>query len=88
MVASFDTRVEQVKHLPGSAAKRADRMVNRLGYERIGRESFYVVDSTGPLEPGEVDRAERWGRHLATEMALRATGRRSGRRGAGSRTGS
>jgi hypothetical protein len=88
LVASFDTRVEQVRHLPGSAAKRASRMVNRLGYERIGRESFYVVDGTGPLEPGELDRAEAWGRHLATEMALRALGQRPGRRGQASRSSS
>ena len=79
MVAAFDTRVERVRHLPGSAAKRAGRVVDRLGYERIGRESFYVVDIGGPLEPGELARAEEWGRHLATEMALRSVGRSEGR---------
>ncbi len=75
VVAAFDTRAEQVKHLPGSAAKRAGRKIERLGYQRIGRESFYVTDSEGPLEPGELGRAEAWGRHLAMEMALRAVGR-------------
>jgi hypothetical protein len=74
MVAAFDTRVERVRHLPGSAAKRAARVIDRLGYERIGRESFYVVDVNGPLEPGELARAEQWGRHLAAEMALRSVG--------------
>jgi hypothetical protein len=76
MVAAFDTRVEKMRHLPGSAAKRAARVIDRLGYQRIGRESFYVVDVGGPLEPGEVARAEEWGRHLAMEMALRSVGER------------
>jgi hypothetical protein len=84
MVATFDTRAEQVKHLPGSAARRASRLFDRLGYELIGRESFYVSGSSGPLEPGELGRAEAWGRHLAMEMALRSVGetpaRRAGRR--------
>lgn len=85
LVASFDTRVQQVRHLPGSAAKRAERMAGRLGYERIGRESFYVVDSAGPLEPGEADRAEAWGRQLSKVMALRASGQRSERPGSSPR---
>jgi len=83
-VATFDTRAEQVRHLPGSAAKKASRLVDRLGYEVIGRESFYVSGSSGPLESGELARAEAWGRHLAMEMALRSVGetpaRRAGRR--------
>jgi len=82
MVATFDTRAEQVKHLPGSAAKKASRLVDRLGYELIGRESFYVNDISGPLELGELGRAEAWGRHLAMEMALRLVGGTSPHRAA------
>ena len=82
MVATFDTRAEQVKHLPGSAARKASRQFDRLGYELIGRESFYVSGSSGPLEPGELGRAEAWGRHLAMEMALRSVGQSSARRAA------
>ena len=85
MVATFDTRAEQVRHLPGSAARKASRQFDRLGYELIGRESFFVTASSGPLEAGELGRAEAWGRHLAMEMALRSVGqvpaRRAARRG-------
>ena len=38
-----------VRHLPGCAAKKATRMLQALGYTIIGRECFYVADSTGPL---------------------------------------
>ena len=66
-VATFDTRVAKVRHLPGSAAKAAEKALR--GHHRariVGRESFYVEDSAGPLLPGEVERAEAWGAHLAT----------------------
>ena len=85
LVATFDTRADQVRHLPGSAARKASRQFDRLGYELIGRESFFVTASSGPLEAGELGRAEAWGRHLAMEMALRSVGqvpaRRAARRG-------
>lgn len=69
-VATFDTRVEKVKHLPGSAARKADRVARSHGYPAaIARESFYVVDVTGPLLPGEVDRAREWGRELAQHVS-------------------
>ena len=66
-VATFDTRAEQVRRLPGSAARSAARFVTR---HRLGRmvatESFYVEDSPGPLVDGELERARAWGRALAS----------------------
>jgi len=66
-VATFDTRAEQVRRLPGSAARAAARFVSR---HRIGRmvatESFYVEDSPGPLVDGELERARAWGRALGS----------------------
>ena len=66
-VATFDTRAEQVRRLPGSAARAAARFVSR---HRLGRmvasESFYVQDSPGPLLDGELERARAWGRALAS----------------------
>ena len=66
-VATFDTRAEQVRRLPGSAARAAGRFVSR---HRLGRmvatESFYVTDSPGPLVQGELERARAWGSALAS----------------------
>jgi flavodoxin len=69
-VATFDTRVGSVRHLPGSAAKAAGKAVRR---HRLGRlvatMSFYVDDVSGPLLDGEVERAHAWGRSLAEVRA-------------------
>ena len=66
-IATFDTRAEQVRRLPGSAARAAGRYVAR---HRLGRvvstESFYVADAPGPLVDGELERARAWGRTLAS----------------------
>ncbi len=75
-VATFDTRVDSVRHLPGSAAKKADRIARDHGYDRaIARESFYVADVAGPLLPGERERACRWARSLAQQVIDRSHGR-------------
>jgi hypothetical protein len=66
-VATFDTRVDKVRHLPGSAAKAAAKAVRRRGYLPAARpESFYVTDVAGPLLEGELDRAEAWGEALTS----------------------
>lgn len=64
--AAFDTRVTTVRHLPGSAAAKAARLLRRHGYRLVtGATSFYVADTDGPLEDGELERAEAWGAGLA-----------------------
>jgi len=66
-VATFDTRVEKVRRLPGSAAKAAAKEVRRHHLGRlVATESFYVDDIEGPLLDGELERAETWGAHLET----------------------
>jgi hypothetical protein len=74
VVAAFDTRVARARRLPGSAAKRAERVVRALGYAPAGRQSFWVEDSSGPLLPGELERAADWGRQLARDLAAREPG--------------
>jgi hypothetical protein len=60
-VAVFDTRADKVRHLPGSAAKAAVRVVRRHHVGRlVGQESFYVEDLAGPLVDGELERARDW----------------------------
>lgn len=69
LVATFDTRVGKVRHLPGSAAKAAARALRTHGYSSVGRpESFFVEDVAGPLFDGELERAQEWGRQLATKL--------------------
>ena len=71
--ATFDTRVRSVRHLPGSAARSADRLARRHGYEElVPPESFWVQDMDGPLLDGELARAAAWGRDLGRR--LRRTG--------------
>ncbi len=65
-VATFDTRVAKVRHLPGSAAKAAAKEVKRHHLGRlVAVESFYVDDTEGPLLDHELERAQQWGAALA-----------------------
>ena len=74
-VAVFDTRAEQVRHLPGSAARRAARLLRARGFELAGRPtSFYVADLTGPLTSGAAEEARSWGAALADLVRARASG--------------
>jgi flavodoxin len=68
-LATFDTKVDSMRHLPGSAAKSATKAGRRHGYDATAKaESFYVGDIDGPLLDGEVDRARAWGRQLAASI--------------------
>ncbi len=67
--AAFDTRVESMRRLPGSAAAKAARMARHLGYAPAGHASFYVSGTAGPLVEGELDRARAWGAQLATHVS-------------------
>ncbi|MFC7363325.1 flavodoxin family protein [Nocardioides astragali] len=74
-VATFDTRVGSVRHLPGSAAKAAGKEVRRHHLGRlVATSSFYVDDMAGPLLPGEVERARLWGEELADRHLARTRG--------------
>lgn len=64
-VAVFDTRATKVRHLPGSAARRAAKRLRHAGLDVGEVTSFYVDDVRGPLTEGELARARSWGRHLA-----------------------
>lgn len=64
--AAFDTRVTKVRHLPKAASTRAAHLLSRRGFAIVARPTaFLVQDLTGPLVPGELDRARAWGRDLA-----------------------
>ena len=72
LAVAFDTRVAKVRRLPGSAAKKADRVLRQHGLTHITEpESFYVEDTAGPLVEGELARAEAWGRQLGLDLLKR-----------------
>ncbi len=62
--AAFDTRVDRPR-LPGSAARKATRMLRDKGLRQCADpQSFWVHGVPGPLLAGEADRAVAWGRSL------------------------
>jgi hypothetical protein len=75
-VATFDTRVAKVRHMPGSAAKSAAKGLRRHGYGVFLKpESFWVEDVAGPLLHGELERARVWGERLAAAVSTPAGSR-------------
>jgi flavodoxin len=76
-VATFDTRVAKVRHMPGSAARKAAAILRRQGHRLVAEpESFYVADIRGPLLAGEIQRARTWGAQLGA--SVRETARTDG----------
>ena len=72
-VAVFDSRVDKVRRLPGSAARRAAKTLRGLGFALVDRPtSFYVLDVKGPIATGERSRARSWGVSLGRLTAGRA----------------
>ncbi len=77
-VATFDTRYRGGTWLMGSAASEVAKRLGRAGARLAAPpESFFVVRGGPPerqgLEPDELERAEAWGRLLATAVPAGAT---------------
>jgi hypothetical protein len=69
-IAAFDTRVSKVRLIPGSAARKASRIADHLGYALAEPpESWFVDDTDGPLSPGELERARAWGARIGADHA-------------------
>ena len=69
-VAVFDTRAHKPTLLVGSAARGMARRLRQRGYDLAAEpESFFVQGTPGPLEEGELERAEEWGKTLANEVS-------------------
>ena len=69
-LATFDTKIDKMRHLPGSAAKGAAKAGRRHGFDvAVPPESFFVRDTAGPLVDGELDRARAWGQRLGQLMS-------------------
>ncbi|MDH4176433.1 MAG: flavodoxin family protein [Thermoleophilia bacterium] len=71
--AAFDTRLEKSVLLVGSAAKGIAKRLGRRGFELVApAESFFVLDTGGPLEDGELARAAEWAETLAAAVSATA----------------
>jgi flavorubredoxin len=68
--AAFDTRIEKSPMLTGSAAKGIAKRLRQHGFELVAEpESFFVLDTGGPLREGEVERAAYWAEGLAEAVS-------------------
>ncbi|TDS82965.1 flavodoxin family protein [Nesterenkonia aurantiaca] len=67
-VAVFDTHVRH-PNLPGAASKKAAKLLRSHGASLLAKpESFYVEGYEGPVLPGEIERARKWGAELAQRL--------------------
>jgi hypothetical protein len=68
--AAFDTKINKPL-VPGSAARKAQKELRRLGCRIVlPAENFLVTDTAGPLVEGERERARSWGAALAAAAAV------------------
>jgi hypothetical protein len=65
LAAAFDTRVDWPAVLSGRASKGIDSVLERHGAHRAADPESFLVTKENELEPGEADRARRWGETLA-----------------------
>lgn len=73
-IACFDTRFRQSRWLTGSAARVMARMLEKRGARLLAPpESFFVKNSEGPLDNGELERASAWAKALASAVGLQQT---------------
>jgi hypothetical protein len=64
--AAFDTRVDAPAALTGRSSKGIARRLRRLGFDLVTEPASFLVDKENRLLPGEYERAEEWGAHLAS----------------------
>ena len=68
--AAFDT---QVRGPFGKGAPTIAKALVAKGYRQAAEPQGFIVEGKyGPLMPGELERAQRWGRQLARFVAERA----------------
>lgn len=65
---AFDTRMAGPAALTGRASKAIAKLLDRHGLTGIAPAQSFLVTKDNRLQPGEEDRAERWGRELAAKL--------------------
>jgi hypothetical protein len=63
--AAFDTRLHRSPLITGRASKGIARLLRRSGARIVSDPASFMVTSRDELEPGEEERAHRWGVDLA-----------------------
>jgi flavodoxin len=81
--ACFDTRYRGPVLLMGSAAAGAAKVLAKVGAAAVAPPESFFIQRRGPmelqqLEPGEIERAEQWGRAVASAAGPSTTGPRRG----------
>jgi Flavodoxin len=71
--AAFDTRVHGPGWLTGRASTRIARRLRRHGCTLVARPESFLVTKDSRLEPGEEERARRWGARLAQAQPASAS---------------
>jgi hypothetical protein len=67
--AAFDTRAKGRKLLTGAASNGIARRLRDHGCDVIDTASFIVTGTEGPLQDGELERAQAWGARLVGAAA-------------------
>ena len=65
LAAAFDTRVDWPAVLSGRASKGIERELQSHGAHLVVDPESFLVTKENSLDPGEADRAHRWGERLA-----------------------
>jgi hypothetical protein len=71
--AAFDLRMTHPRFLRhvDHASSQEESLLHDRGFDVVAAaEHFAVLDTAGPLAPGEVERARRWGATLAERFAV------------------
>jgi hypothetical protein len=69
MATAFDTRVHGPAALTGRASKAINRELSRHGVHPLGEPESFLVAKDNHLDPGEAERARRWGQQLGIEAS-------------------
>jgi hypothetical protein len=76
--AAFDTRMSGPAIFTGSAAVGIARGLWRSGVTVISKPQSFLVTKSTELRPGEIARAQAWGRQLSELAAARLSGQAAG----------
>jgi hypothetical protein len=68
--AAFDTRVQGPAVLTGRASRGISKELRQHGLRVVAEPVSFFVTRDNHLQPGEEDRARRWGEQLAPENAV------------------
>lgn len=67
----FDTRYDSARWISGSAGYRmGQQLVDKGAYVVTQPESFFVGQTEGPLQPGELDRAIEWIESIVARLSV------------------